>query len=255
MSSTLIKLAFLAAGAISYYVSFTPPNPAPTEEDRVYDGQLFDRIVRGLSIVTKVRSMLYFFTTALIVLAQTAVVIAFTCEFLVVAAVGFPHTFSEYRIPPILCPHNMPHPDFITSIHPSFVFGIAFMLMGLWIRVWCFKALGTLFTFEVTTRPSHRLVVTGPYAYVRHPSYVGGVLQIGGLFLAHFSPAGWNRQCEIMTTPGGWAVSAYVGLALFSFMSWRKRGIVEDELLRKRFGSEWDRYRADVPCRFIPGIY
>jgi protein-S-isoprenylcysteine O-methyltransferase Ste14 len=45
-----------------------------------------------------------------------------------------------------------------------------------------------------------------------------------------------------------------LGLALFSFVSWDKRSKLEDELLRERFGCEWQRYYADVPWRFLPGI-
>ncbi|CAF4350854.1 unnamed protein product, partial [Rotaria sordida] len=31
--------------------------------------------------------------------------------------------------------------------------------------------LGAFFTFELTIRSTHKLIKTGPYAYVRHPSY------------------------------------------------------------------------------------
>jgi protein-S-isoprenylcysteine O-methyltransferase Ste14 len=172
---------------------------------------------------------------------------------LVVTAVAFPHALSRYPILPALC-HSTPNPQSLLSVSPSFLIGLGLMLSGAWLRLWCYRSMGKLFTFEVALKPSHQLIVAGPYAYVRHPSYTAGVVHIGGLVVLHFSSGGWNRECHVMSTLAGLVVLTYLGLALFSFISWDKRSKLEDELLRERFGCEWQRYYADVPWRFLPGI-
>lgn len=52
-----MKLAALAVGAAGYYISLTPPTPPPTEKDKVYTGQLFEKVslVRVISFSSKVR--------------------------------------------------------------------------------------------------------------------------------------------------------------------------------------------------------
>lgn len=49
-----LKLTLLAVGAASYYVSHTPPNPAPPKEDRIATGQPFDSLVRQIAWTSKV---------------------------------------------------------------------------------------------------------------------------------------------------------------------------------------------------------
>lgn len=54
------------------------------------------------------------------------------------------------------------------SPHPTFFVGTGLIITGALIRAWCFSALGSLFTFETgIVEENHRLVVSGPYAYVR----------------------------------------------------------------------------------------
>ena len=44
--------------------------------------------------------------------------------------------------------------------------------------------LGRFFTYDVTIQPGHRVVTSGPYRWVRHPSYTGGLLGLLGLGVA-----------------------------------------------------------------------
>jgi len=44
-----------------------------------------------------------------------------------------------------------------------------------------------MFTFEMSIRKNHKLITSGPYAIVRHPSYVGVILVASGLMLIHGS--------------------------------------------------------------------
>ena len=61
------------------------------------------------------------------------------------------------------------------------VLGAATGLSGLSLRWWSQRELGSMFTFEVGIRKDHRLVESGPYAVLRHPSYTGLLLGIVGI--------------------------------------------------------------------------
>ena len=63
------------------------------------------------------------------------------------------------------------------------VFGAALAFSGLSLRWWSQAELGSMFTFEVGIRRDHRLVQTGPYAILRHPSYTGLLIGIIGIAL------------------------------------------------------------------------
>ncbi|MGH9642869.1 MAG: methyltransferase family protein [Terriglobales bacterium] len=62
--------------------------------------------------------------------------------------------------------------------------GIAAMLCGSLLRRYCFRTLGTSFTFQVTVSQTSRIVKHGAYRWVRHPSYTGGMIYNVGIGLA-----------------------------------------------------------------------
>jgi len=67
--------------------------------------------------------------------------------------------------------------------------GLAIALAGFLTVSWAYRALGASFSpFPTPTRDA-RLVTTGPYRFVRHPTYIGGVVMLFGLSLA-FSTIG-----------------------------------------------------------------
>ena len=65
-----------------------------------------------------------------------------------------------------------------------FWIGIALMLCGLAFRWYSIKVLGMFFTRDVATRPGQTVVETGPYRWIRHPSYSGALLMFLGTGLA-----------------------------------------------------------------------
>jgi protein-S-isoprenylcysteine O-methyltransferase Ste14 len=72
----------------------------------------------------------------------------------------------------------------ITAARPEvFVAGLILMVAGLALRWYSIRVLGTSFTCEVTTRPGQEVVQSGPYRWVRHPSYTGGLITVLGLLL------------------------------------------------------------------------
>ena len=62
--------------------------------------------------------------------------------------------------------------------------GAAVFAAGAALRWWSIWHLGRFFTVNVAVAQDHRIVDTGPYRFVRHPSYTGILLQLAGLGLS-----------------------------------------------------------------------
>ena len=64
-----------------------------------------------------------------------------------------------------------------------FVAGLVLMLGGMALRWYAVGVLGTSFTVDVATRPGQAVVESGPYRWIRHPSYTGGLLTLLGVLV------------------------------------------------------------------------
>jgi len=53
------------------------------------------------------------------------------------------------------------------------------------LRLWAMHTLGTRWTVKILTLPATPPVVGGPFRYLRHPNYLGVVLEIAALPLLH----------------------------------------------------------------------
>lgn len=62
--------------------------------------------------------------------------------------------------------------------------GEAFFVAGLALRLWAVVTLGRFFKVTVSIQDHHRVIRSGPYRVLRHPSYTGLLLLLGGLGLA-----------------------------------------------------------------------
>jgi protein-S-isoprenylcysteine O-methyltransferase Ste14 len=83
--------------------------------------------------------------------------------------------------------------------------------------------------------PTDRFVATGLYRFVRNPMYVGVLTVIAGEGLLFASPA-------VLV----WGAALAVAFHLFVVL-------VEEPSLRRRFGAEYERYRAHVR-RWLPRL-
>ncbi|EKM51775.1 uncharacterized protein PHACADRAFT_262111 [Phanerochaete carnosa HHB-10118-sp] len=63
------------------------------------------------------------------------------------------------------------------------------------LRLWAFRTLGRLFTFEMSIKKDHVLVTSGPYAIVRHPAYTSAVLLGVGVVTTSFALGNWYAEC------------------------------------------------------------
>ncbi len=114
--------------------------------------------------------------------------------------------------------------------------GIALFVAGLAIRWYAIVWLGRFFTVNVAIATDHRLIDTGPYRVVRHPSYTGALMAFLGLGLCL---ANW--------------VSLAVIVVPISAVFLRRIHIEEAALLRA-FGDQYRDYMRRTK-RLIPAIY
>lgn len=96
--------------------------------------------------------------------------------------------------------------------------------------------LGRFFTTTVEIQPDHQVIETGPYAFVRHPSYLGGLLSVVGIGLGL----------------GDWA--SLLCCAAFGTAAFVQRIKVEEVTLRQALGQPYEAY-ATKHARLLPGIW
>jgi protein-S-isoprenylcysteine O-methyltransferase Ste14 len=114
--------------------------------------------------------------------------------------------------------------------------GIMLFFLGLIIRWTSILQLKKAFTVDVAINQEHKLKTDGLYNIIRHPSYMGGILILTGLSL------GMNSLLSFLVI---------VPPVYFAFLYRIK---VEESVLKKEFGSEYEEYMKKVK-RIIPFIY
>ena len=117
-----------------------------------------------------------------------------------------------------------------------FVAGIVLIIAGIGLRAWSIASLGRFFQYQITVQSGHQVVTTGPYRYVRHPSYTGIALVLAGIALA----------CDDV-----WAllvVAVLGGLGLYV------RIRTEERQLTKALGDEYEHFAAGRK-RLVPGVW
>jgi protein-S-isoprenylcysteine O-methyltransferase Ste14 len=119
---------------------------------------------------------------------------------------------------------------------PLFAAGLALMWCGITLRLWSFRTLGRYFTFTVMTSPDQRVVTSGPYRFLRHPSYLGIALVLTGIGATY---ANWLSLAVLACIP-------LVGLI------YRIR--VEESALSSTLGSAYTAY-ATGRKRLIPFVW
>jgi len=67
---------------------------------------------------------------------------------------------------------------------PFVLAGLALFLAGEALRLWCMRVLGVEWNARAAVHPELRVVASGPYRWIRHPNYLGVLLEFLGLGLA-----------------------------------------------------------------------
>jgi protein-S-isoprenylcysteine O-methyltransferase Ste14 len=113
--------------------------------------------------------------------------------------------------------------------------GVALFITGGVLRLWPVFVLGHRFSGLVAIQPGHTLVTNGVYRIIRHPSYLG-----------------------LLINSVGWALAFRSGVGLLltavTILPLVARIRAEEALLRAHFDGEYDAYRTRT-WRLIPGLY
>lgn len=118
------------------------------------------------------------------------------------------------------------------------------------------NVLGDQFSFKVGIRNEHKLVTTGLYSIVRHPSYTSGFVVYYTSIAGQLIPGSWMTECTSIGVDSWLGKGAVLMLAsLIMLPSLAARMNLEDNLLKATFGREWEAYREAVPYKLIPGVY
>ena len=134
--------------------------------------------------------------------------------------------------------------------------GLTSIILGTWMRLMTYRHLGRFFRFEASIQKDHELIVSGPYSVVRHPSYTGAILIIGGLFPWHLSKGSWIIESGSWNTLLGRSlVVIYFSILMLIVLFLLARMSKEDIALKNQFGKEWDNWAKRVPYSIFPGIY
>ena len=125
----------------------------------------------------------------------------------------------------------------IPSLRPLVtIVGIVVFLLGAALRWWSIYTLGRYFTADVAVRSTQSVVQSGPYRFVRHPSYTAILIMLLGVGLAL---ANW--AAIIIMVAGG-----IIGLGY--------RVMVEERALVEALGQPYADYMRHTK-RFIPFIF
>jgi len=143
---------------------------------------------------------------------------------MIAMVIAFPLAWvSSLRVPPALDP-------------VVFFIGVSCIVAGSILRRYCWRLLGASFTGDVRARPDQPIVTTGPYAFVRHPSYTAGILMNTGIGLAL----------------GSWASTAVLAAAAIAVYAYRIA--VEERTLLAVVGEPYRQF-ISTRRRLIPFIY
>lgn len=106
------------------------------------------------------------------------------------------------------------------------------LFAGAALSLWGLRTLGSNLTISISTKENHSLITNGPYRWMRHPLYSGGMIESLGVAVLM---ANW---LVFLSAAYFW------GLIVF-------RTSEEEEKLIAHFGDQYRRYAAQVG-RFLP---
>ncbi|KAJ7589832.1 hypothetical protein C8J56DRAFT_1004052 [Mycena floridula] len=225
---SLTRAALICVEALFNQLACTSPNPTAAK-DRYHTDELY--ILQIAPLIFKIHQIIIWLCALFEILF-----------------------YIETYIPPspistMICSNSQKN----IQTTPLFVIGVIAVVLGSYIRLDCFKALGELFTFDLTVHPQHRLITGRFYAYVRHPAYTGSIMLVAGLAFSHLTSGSWLTECGPLQSRGS-AIIVWATWWIWTLAVGFSRAEAEDKQMRKLFPEEWDAYAVNVPWWFFPGL-
>ena len=118
----------------------------------------------------------------------------------------------------------------------STIAGFIIMWTGVLLRNYSIKLLGKHFTATIQLQQDHRLITSGPYGVIRHPSYLGALLAIIGIAVFLNSFIG--------------VVVAFVAMMI----AYTIRIQAEEKVLKGLFGNVYTEYQQKTK-KLIPYLW
>jgi len=119
---------------------------------------------------------------------------------------------------------------------PQWIAGYAIGLTGFAVRIIAKRTLGRFYTVRVQLQENHEVVDTGLYGVVRHPLYLGIILE-------------WIAPPLILGSPAG-----FLFVTIWMLMGVLQRIPREEALLLEGLGQEYRDYMGKTK-RLIPGVW
>jgi protein-S-isoprenylcysteine O-methyltransferase len=113
---------------------------------------------------------------------------------------------------------------------------LAISVAGALFRAWAVAVLGRFFTWHVRVQEGQNVISSGPYRFVRHPSYTGA----------------WFLWVCALLLINAWIAAALAGLLLL--IAFARRIGYEETLMLQAFGDEYRAYGLKVK-RLVPLVW
>src|SRR2546425_5466147 len=117
-----------------------------------------------------------------------------------------------------------------------YLLGFCLFLGGLALRWYSIGYLGRYFTVDVSISAEHKLIDSGPYRHIRHPTYTGALLAFVGLAFCF----------------GNWLTLLFLTVPIIGAFLWRIR--IEESALLDALGEDYRAYMRRTK-RLIPRVY
>ncbi|KAG1816842.1 uncharacterized protein BJ212DRAFT_1271143 [Suillus subaureus] len=240
MAAAKTCLLLCATGA--QYYALTPPNARPSAKEVLNP--------TGLEVVTP----------WIHILVKSIVGVCVLSDIILAYAAGKESTPISKSLTTLLVRSDscsLSSLDYTMS-SPALIVGSCLSVIGSAIRIHCYSTLGRFFTFELSIRQDHKLVTSGPYSIVRHPSYAGGLCVFLGILFCHFHTQSWLVSCSgVFPSSGAKLTLGCIWVGLFSILYSGLWGRIEKEeaMLQGNFGDQWKSYVKRVPYKLVPWLF
>jgi len=265
----MVSTVLILSAAFGYKEAMAPPNPQPNQTNSTrYNFSPYRVFSRRIAATVCLR-------------LNYLVLIHFALEIYFLWTVGGRYANGglspdqSLGIPSYLCPSISP--SAMKNIHPNqripllSIIPLGLITLGAFVRVSCHYELGRFFVWDMAVLKDHQLVTSGFYRFVRHPAYSGYAGIVFGYALFLWVPGTFGRECIIgrgvdsPSTTGiprinnmnaiglGYALfytAIHTDVAVFLI----RRSFMEDGMLKREFGKEWEEWAARVRWNVFPYI-